>query len=123
MFFTYQEISWLVHMINLSLGFEERRDCLRHLILKANHNEKVLKEALTLIADNLIDSPIVKKVEALLLVAGVFEKKRFVKKSLKLLKLLDEYVDYAKNNTLSENIINIDKNGIGFNSFAKTTYV
>ena len=114
MFLSYQELSWLVHIINLSIGFTERLDLLRHLVLKCNSNSKILIQALELITTYCVDSPIVKHIEALLLVAEVFDKRPFTKRCKKFLELLDEYVEYAYKNGDCPDVLRLTDSGIHF---------
>ena len=114
MFLSYQELSWIVHQINLSIGFTEQLDLLRHLTLTNGTNQQVINKTLALIVEHLVDSPIIKKVEALLLMAEVFDKRPFTRRCRELIKLLDSYCEYSKYNELSPNIIEQTDTGIHF---------
>ena len=101
-------------MINLSNGFQERLDLLRHLVLKSQH-DKIILQALQLIVDNLIDSPARAKFEELLFTAEVFDARPFTKRARKFLKLLDQYVEYyLTTNELPNTICKQNKLGLNF---------
>ena len=112
---SFQDIGSLLSLISSLNGLSERQQLLSFLVYKRKHNDKILEEALSHIVYYCIDHPMRRGIDYALQALIICKKESSLPKRLvRFLNLLEEYVEFAKNNNIDNSIYNIIEDGIIF---------
>ena len=110
-----KELAHAIKVISISIGLPERLELLYFLLDREIYREQVVEEALCHCVHFFIDhekSPILK--EGLVKVCRALKNSRIPTKTLKIIAILEKYVEWARTNPITNNIYRISEGGVEF---------
>ena len=113
--FSLKELAHAIKVISISMGLPERLELLYFLLDREIYREQVVEEALCHCVHFFIDheqSPKLK--EGLVRVCRVLKNSRIPTKTLKIIAILEKYVEWARTNPITNNIYRISEGGVEF---------
>jgi hypothetical protein len=112
--FSYKELAFAIRAISISRGLPERLELLHFLLDRGIYRKQIVEEALCHCCHFMIDHPQSNLIRIALECVKVLEQKKSAKKVLKLIDIIDAYVDWFKSHDVSCEFYRIDEDGVSF---------
>lgn len=112
--FSYKELALAIRAISISRGLPERLELLCFLLDRGIYRKQIVEEALCHCCHFMIDHEQSNLIRIALECVKVVEQKKCVKRILKLIDVMEAYVEWFKTHHISDDFYKIDEEGIDF---------